>query len=108
MDSSSTPRTPVPAVPGSPSSLPAASPGSLSHRAQPLTWAGALVAVSAVVTIALATPPAVAAYLSPDETLSRKGGRVLLGCVLGLIALAAPTSFRDVLTLAQKYLPGRK
>lgn len=87
-----------------PSSGPPPSPPAV----QAITWAGALVAVAVTVAVSLAAPHAIEAYIHGTAEESARAARVLLCCAGTLLGVAAPTSFRDVLAVAKRVLPGGK
>lgn len=90
------------------SSSPEPSPGvQSSSSGSSITWAGALVAVSAMVPVSLSLGPALTAFLAADPAVSKKGAVILAGVFLAVLALAAPSSFRDVWATMKRYLPGR-
>jgi hypothetical protein len=88
-----------------PVSPPASSAGPSSSPSSPpgvLTWSAALVQLGALVAVIVSLPPTLAATFAGNPL----GWKVLAGLGAVTLGVAAPTSLRDLLTLARRYLPG--
>lgn len=92
--------TPLPvSPPGSSASL----PSTLSTPPPSgVTWAGAVVAISAMVPVGMAVPPTLQAYLDGNP----RATWVLIGLGVAALGIAAPTSFKDLLAVGRRFLPG--
>lgn len=88
------------------SALPGGSPS--PPLALVTTLPGALVVLGVVAAVCLVAPGASTAYIHGTAEEASRAWKVLAACAGTLLGVAAPTSFRDVLAVAKRFLPGGK
>lgn len=92
-----TPEPTSPPLPGERSGSPSSSPPGV------LTWSAALVQLGALVAVIVSLPPTLAATFAGNPL----GWKVLAGLGAVTLGVAAPTSLRDLLTAARRFLPSK-